>query len=64
MALLSDFQSVGGALHWDSTQFSLHIQWNCENFSWRLEFLFYLDNILEIYYDNFFEVTYEIEKNI
>ena len=27
-------------------------------------FLFYLDNISEIYFDNFFDVVYEIEKNM
>ena len=31
--------------------------------SWWFVFLFYLDSIPKIYFDNFFEVAYKIKKN-
>ena len=46
-----------------NTLFTLHIGCNWKIFLTTC-FLFYLDNIPEIYFDNFFEVAYEIEKNI
>ena len=60
-SLYQSFQFANKSLHGASTLITLHIEWNRKIVWWLA--LFYLD-IPEIYFDNFFDVAYEIEKNI
>ena len=60
MAKITDFQSADNGLHEARFTFSSS---EIGKLSLRLLMLFYLDNTPEIYFDNFFNVANELEKN-